>query len=83
MSNYLAPATVTAVLKRMLDEALAAPVPGAVQNASVTTTRPENGNGNADKKGINLYLYQVTPNAGLQNEELPTRRGNGSISITC
>jgi hypothetical protein len=80
MSNYLAPATVTAVLKRMLDEALAAPVPGAVQNASVTTTRPENGNGNADKKGINLYLYQVTPNAGLQNEELPTRRGNGSLA---
>jgi len=79
MSNYLAPATVTAVLKWMLDEALATPVPGAVQNASVTTTRPENGNGNADRKGISLYLYQVTPNAGLRNEELPTRRGDGSL----
>jgi len=79
MSNYLAPATVTAVLKRLLDEALAAPVPGAVQNASVTTTRPENGNGNSGKKGINLYLYQVTPNAGLRNDELPTRRADGSL----
>lgn len=80
MSNYLAPATVTAVLKRILDEALAAPVPGAVQNASVTTTRPEKGSANADKKGINLYLYQVTPNPALRNEELPTRRGDGSLA---
>jgi hypothetical protein len=81
VSNYLAIATVTATLKRTLDEALAAQVPGAVQNASVTTTRPEEaGNGSADRRGVNIYLYQATPNAAIRNAELPTRRSDGSLA---
>lgn len=80
MSNYLAVAAVTASLKRVLDEALTAGVPGAVANATVTTTRPETAaNGSGDRKGINVYLYQVTPNAAWRNEDLPTRRSDGAL----
>lgn len=80
MSNFLAVAAVTASLKRVLDEALAAGVPGAVPNATVTTTRPESAdNGAGERKGINVYLYQVTPNAAWRNEDLPTRRPDGTL----
>lgn len=80
MSNFLAVAAVTASLKRVLDEALAAGVPGAVPNATVTTTRPESvDNGAGERKGINVYLYQVTPNTAWRNEDLPTRRPDGTL----
>jgi hypothetical protein len=80
MSNHLAVATVTATLKRTLDEALAAGTPGSVPNATASTVRPEDvTNGNGAKTGINIYLYQVMPNASLRNEELPTRRADGSL----
>jgi hypothetical protein len=80
VSNYLAVAAVTASLKRVLDEALTAGVPGAVADATVTTSRPETAaNGAADRKGVNVYLYQVTPNPAWRNADLPTRRGDGSL----
>lgn len=80
MSNALAVATVTATLKRTLDEALAAGTPGSVPNATASTIRPEDAsNGNGSKTGINIYLYQVVPNAALRGEELPTRRSDGSL----
>jgi Pvc16 N-terminal domain len=81
VSNHLAVATVTATLKRTLDEALAAATPGSVPNASASTVRPEDAsNGNGGKTGINIYLYQVVPNASLRNDELPTRRSDGSLA---
>jgi hypothetical protein len=81
VSNHLAVATVTATLKRTLDEALAAGSPGSVPNASASTIRPEDAsNGNGSKTGINIYLYQVVPNASLRNDELPTRRSDGSLA---
>jgi hypothetical protein len=80
MSNALAVATVTATLKRTLDEALAAGTPGSVPNATASTIRPEEAtNGNGATTGINIYLYQVIPNAALRGEELPTRRSDGSL----
>ncbi|MDP9343488.1 MAG: DUF4255 domain-containing protein [Actinomycetota bacterium] len=80
MSNFLAIATVTATLKRMLDEAVAASVPGAVANAKVTAGIPEAvKNGAADQKGINIYLYQVTPNAAWRNADLPSRGSDGRV----
>jgi hypothetical protein len=71
MSNYLAIATVTATLRDILQSAASAVVPGA----AVTTQRPEKaGNGSQDKAGVNLYLYQVTPNAAWRNSEIVIRR---------
>ena len=82
MSNFLAVATVTATLKRILGEALADAGPGSVANAGVTTVRPEAAtNGNDDRRGINVYLFQTTPNGAWRNADLPTRRDDGSLVV--
>jgi Pvc16 N-terminal domain len=76
MSNFLAIATVTAVLKRLLQEA----ADEAVSGAKVGTGRPvADSNGAAAVPGIDLYLYQVTPNPALRNDDLPTQRADGTL----
>jgi hypothetical protein len=76
MSNYLAVATVTAVLRDILQEAANAAVPGA----TVTTRRPEDvGNGGQKQAVVNLFLYQATPNAVWRNADLPTRNADGGL----
>ena len=76
MSNFLAIATVTASLKRVLQDAATEAVAGAV----VRPGRPEAvAGGGAQTPAIDLYLYQVTPSASLRNGDLPTRRGDGSL----
>lgn len=74
MSNFLAIATVTAVIKEALQAAVHAAVPGAVvrvgpPRAPTPSTGPE----------VCLYLYQVTPNASLRNQRLPTRDERGLL----
>ncbi len=75
MSNFLAVATVTATLRRLLQIAVADDVSGA----AVTTSRPEDSSAGLPLTGVNLFLYQVTPNPDLRNLDLPTRRGDGSV----
>lgn len=76
MSNFLAIATVTAALKRVLQDAATQ----AVAGATVRPGRPEApSNGGAQAPGIDLYLYQVTPDAARRNDDLPTRRPDGSL----
>ena len=74
MSNYLAIATVTAALQTKLIKA-AEVFDGAV----VTTSRP-NGNDGAVTPAINIFLYQVIPNAAYRNCDLPTRRSDGHLA---
>lgn len=74
MSNFLAIATVTATLSQLLSEALVLDV----DDATVTTIRPDS-NGSMPTTGVNIFLYQVTPNAAWQNADLPTRRANGEL----
>ncbi len=77
MSNYLAIATVTAVLQQILQEGVENDVPGT----QVTTVRPDKKQGpELDKPGINIYLYQVTPNPAWRNADLRTRRPKGDLS---
>jgi hypothetical protein len=77
VSNFLAIATVTASLKRVLQAAATEAVPGAV----VRPGRPEAAPGNGGQApGIDLYLYQVTPAPNLRNEDLPTRRADGALA---
>lgn len=76
MSNFLAIATVTAALSELLSEALVPDVPGS----TVTTLRPD-GNGGMPTTGVNVFLYQVTPNAAWNNADLPTRRSDGGLSL--
>jgi hypothetical protein len=74
MSNYLAIATVSAALKQVL----ATPVSNAVNNASVHFGRPD---ANPQQSPlVNIYLYQVTPNAAYRNGDLPTRRADGTLA---
>jgi hypothetical protein len=70
MSNFLAVATVTAVLRDLLQEAAGAAVPGA----TVTTRRPEAVNdGGQNRPVVNIFLYRVAPNAAWRNTEIEIR----------
>jgi hypothetical protein len=75
MSNFLAIAAVSATLRRILNDAVSADVPGS----TVTTARPDGGAGGAPVTGVNLFLYQVLANAAGRNADLPTRRDDGTV----
>lgn len=76
MSNYLAIATVTIALRDLLQDAALSAVPGAI----VTTLQPEQmQTAGQNKAGINVSLYQVSPNPDWVNVDLPTRNGTGSL----
>ncbi|KAF5414493.1 MAG: hypothetical protein C5S48_08845 [Candidatus Methanogaster sp.] len=73
MSNFLAIATVTAALRQTLQAVVGMDVPGS----TVTTQRPDAPA--ATDPHVNIYLYQVTPNAAWRNMDLPTRRNGGEL----
>ena len=75
MSNFLAIAAVTASLSHLLQAAVGADVPGA----TVTTARPDSTAAATHPPMVNLYLYQVMPNAALRNADIQTRRSDGSL----
>jgi len=75
VSNYLAIATVTATLRYLVLKSL----PPDLSGAAVTTLRPDAQLSTADATGINIFLYQVSPNPALRNCDLPTRRGDGTL----
>ena len=77
MSNYLAIATVTAGLYQILLD----PVRTAVgSSATIVFGRPHAANNDKDSNPkLNIYLYQVTPNAFFRNADLPTRRADGTL----
>jgi hypothetical protein len=75
MSNFLAIATVTAALQRMLQGHVGADVPGA----HVWTDRPDTRQNATKGPGLNIYLYQVSPDPTLRNADLPTRTSGGQL----
>jgi hypothetical protein len=80
MSNSLAVAMVTAALRRTLGEALVAVPAGGVENARVTTLRPDMlAAADGEARGINVFLYQVVGSAAWAGHALPTRRGDGTL----
>jgi Pvc16 N-terminal domain len=78
MSNHLAIATVTAVLRKTLQEALDVAQP-QVAGARVTTTRPNAPQADLPNPGVNIFLYQTTPSQTLRNMDLPRRRTDMTI----
>ena len=76
MSNYLAVATVTAALAQIVQTA----AQKAVGGATVEVGRPSASNNNGVLHRVNLYLYQVSPNAALRNADLPTRDSGGNFT---
>lgn len=75
MSNFLAIATVTATLQRVLQGAVQIDVSGA----QVTTVRPDATGGGTPEVGVNIYLYQASPNPAWRNADLRTRRPKGDL----
>ncbi|MEA2569392.1 MAG: hypothetical protein QOI24_1393 [Acidobacteriota bacterium] len=76
MSNYLAIASVTETLRLMLEKQVT-----LVQfNAPVSVkTLPLDKASTAEGAFLNVFLYQVSPNAALRNADLPTRAGDRTL----
>src|SRR5262249_61679827 len=47
--------------------------------AGVSVTRPGAGGNAPPPPSVNLFLYQVSPNAAWRNDDLPTRRPDGRL----
>ena len=80
MSNALALAGVTAVLKDLLDNAVVdQSITGAVGRPVTVSVLPPDRieTGENEQPRLNLFLYNVAPNAALSNSALPSRDDRG------
>lgn len=75
MSNFLAIATVTETLRQMLNT----PIGKVVAGATATAINPTGSAADLPHPGVNIYLYQVTPNIAWRNDDLPSRREDGTL----
>lgn len=77
MSNHLAIAMATETLVSILDQAVSTRVAGA----SAVHRRPDGSNGSGPPDiGINVYLFQVSPNPAFRGMDLPTRTAGGVVT---
>ena len=78
MSNALAIASVTAVLKYLLDNAVIDySLSDAVGDRVTITALPPDKAVKIEKVQLNLFLYNVAPNPGWRNVGLPSRNNEG------
>src|ERR1043165_6593396 len=80
MSSALAIASVTAVLRDLLNNGLIdSNISSGIGNVIVWTLSPDRIDitSNDQQSQLNLFLYQVTPNAAWRNAGLPARNANG------
>jgi hypothetical protein len=80
MSNFLAVATVSEVLRSILDEGTTDAVPEVQVNVSIL--RPDEVDDGDGQGHVSLFLYQVMPHPSLRNQMMPTRSSNGSLVRT-
>ncbi len=76
MSNYLAIATVTATLQRVLQAAIQQDIEGS----RATTLPPSGISTGTPEVGVNIFLYQVASNPSLGNYDSTPIRAKGSPS---
>ena len=86
MSNVLAIAGVTRILKDMLNDALVFGNVDQVMGTDFTVTaqppdRIVSSDPDDQTPHLNLFLHRVTPNAALRNADLPTRSGDGTLRL--
>jgi hypothetical protein len=74
MSNALAIAAVTETLVNLVTAHIDA---ANVTGAQVTALAPDDSS--LPNPGVNIFLYQVTPNKAYRNADLPTRDANGNL----
>lgn len=79
MSSALGIAAVTAVLKDLLINGLIdRDLNASIGDVTVTALPPDRiTTGTDEASQLNLFLYNVTPNAGWRNADLPSRNGRG------
>ncbi len=75
MSNALAIAAATETLVQLLQDNLGA---SGVTGARVTALAPD-GATPMPNPGVNVFLYQVTPNIAYRNADLPMRGPDGTL----
>jgi Pvc16 N-terminal domain len=75
MSNHLAIATVTATLARIVQTGIQTATGSAPK---VTMLQPSAGSA-IPETGVNVYLYQVSPNTSYNNSDLTHRRPKGDL----
>lgn len=74
MSSALAIAAVTASLKDLLNDGLLDHDLSSIGSFSITAQPPDRiTTGTTESNQLNLFLYQVTPNLGWRNADLPCR----------
>lgn len=82
MSNTHAIAAVTSTLRFVLQQAIDGE-PDPVAGRKVTTLRPSQvaalGADDTPARGLNVFLYQVTPNQAWNLTDLPTRSSSGTL----
>jgi hypothetical protein len=78
MSNALAIATVTETLRQVLAKALPTTLSGSQVNVTALPPDHKSFQGPPAPEGVNVFLYQVTPNTALRNADLPTRKADGA-----
>jgi hypothetical protein len=78
MSDFRSIAVITETLRAMLEKTIHTDVGG---NTDATVLTPvKEGGGETDglpKKGVNIYLYHISPNPSFRNDDLPTRSSDG------
>lgn len=74
MANHRAIAIATEVLRRRLSGTIATEFPGV----QVSAKRPEATDGQSQSQ-VTLFLYRVSPNAALRNQDLTTRDSQGRV----
>lgn len=83
MSNVLAIAAVTQLLKDLINDALINGEVSQVLNSDFTVTAlpPDRvvADGSDQQTQLNLFLYGVSPNPALRNDDLPTRSRNSDL----
>jgi hypothetical protein len=79
MSSALAIAAVSASLKDLLNNGLINHDLSSIGSFAVTAQPPDRiTTGQTEPNQLNLFLYQVTPNAGWRNTGLPSRDSQGA-----
>ncbi len=84
MSNVLAIAAVTQLLKDMLNDAMINGEVSQVMGAdfAVTALPPDrvvNDQADQQQPTLNVFLHRITPNAALQQDDFPTRDSSGRL----
>ena len=78
MSNHLAVATVSAALRNLIDDAAGTLLGGVATNVEVG--RPDRLAPADNAAAISIFLYQVSHNPHLRNDDLPTRRSDSAMT---